>query len=145
MARYTATVHSPWPATKAFDYLADLRNFEEWDPGVSSSKQVTGEGPGLGARYEVEANGATLVYETETFDRPNELYVVARNRLIQSKDRITVASQTEKGVESGSAVTYDAELVLNGPLKIFDPIFSLVFDRIGSKAADGLRKALDAN
>ena len=42
----------------------------------------------------------------------------------------------------GSVVTYDAELRLNGPLAVFDLGLRLVFDRIGDRAAAGLRRAL---
>ena len=40
-------------------------------------------------------------------------------------------------------VTYDAELTLNGLLRIFDPVLGLGFKRIGDKAATGLIRALD--
>ena len=36
-------VRSPWPPERAFAYMADLRNFAEWDPGVKASRQVEGK------------------------------------------------------------------------------------------------------
>jgi len=36
-----------------------------------------------------------------------------------------------------------AELTLNGPLGLADPLLALVFDRIGDKAAAGMVDALD--
>ena len=57
MARYKTTVRSPWTADKAFEYMADLRNFAEWDPGVSASKIVEGGAPGLDAAYDVKVTG----------------------------------------------------------------------------------------
>ncbi len=44
MARYTVTVRTPMSPEDAFDFLADLRNFEEWDPGVERAEQVEGDG-----------------------------------------------------------------------------------------------------
>ena len=44
---------------------------------------------------------------------------------------------------SGSRVTYDADLILKGPLKIFDLSLRLAFRSIGNKARDGLRRALN--
>lgn len=38
----------------------------------------------------------------------------------------------------GATVTYDADLVLKGPLKVGDPALKVGFDRMGDKAADGL-------
>jgi hypothetical protein len=34
MARDVTTIRSPRAAAAAFDYLADLHHFAEWDPGV---------------------------------------------------------------------------------------------------------------
>ena len=34
MARYVTTVRTSWAPEVAFGYMADLRNFAEWDPGV---------------------------------------------------------------------------------------------------------------
>ncbi len=39
-------------------------------------------------------------------------------------------------------MTYDADVSLKGPLKLFDPIMKLGFRRAGDKAAGGLRKTL---
>ncbi len=40
MARYVVHVRSPKPAAEAFDYMADLSNFAESDPGVEHTEQV---------------------------------------------------------------------------------------------------------
>ncbi|MGF1598124.1 MAG: SRPBCC family protein [Acidimicrobiales bacterium] len=138
MARYTAVIDTPRPPQEAFEYLADLRNFERWDPGVSSSRQVEGDGPGPGAAYDVKANGVDLTYRTEEYDPGRMALVVARTRALASKDRIVVEDRSE-----GSRVTYDAELTFRGPLGLFDPLLGVVFNRIAGKAADGLTGALD--
>ena len=57
---------------------------------------------------------------------------------LTSLDTITVV-----GDGSGSVVTYDAELTLNGPLRLADPLLGLSFKRIGDRAAAGLIRALD--
>ncbi len=140
MAHYTAVVESPLSPDEAFAYVSDLRNFEEWDPGVSSSKLVVGAKPGAGAEYDVKANGASLRYKTKEFRVGAETFVVAKTRFFESLDRITVAESS-----LGSRVTYDARLELNGVLGVADPVLQLAFDRIGSKAAEGLTKALRGN
>ncbi len=138
MARYTATIRTPWSAEKAFDYMADLRNFEQWDPGVSSSKLVEGSAPGSDAAYDVKVTGTELRYETREFDPPRRTVVEAKTALLRSYDVIEVTTAA-----SGTEVLYDATLELNGPLKIVDPILGLFFRRIGDKAAAGMQKALD--
>ena len=140
MARYTTTVETPMAQEAAFAYMADLRNFERWDPGVSSAELIQGDGPGPGATYRVEASGVTLEYETWDYRHPSEVYVVASNALLESRDRITV--EPDQGHRGGSVVTYDAELRLKGPLVLLDPLLGLAFGRIGDKAAAGLRREI---
>ena len=43
MAHFVTTVKSSLSPDEAFDYMTDLSNLPDWDPGVSSSEQV-GEG-----------------------------------------------------------------------------------------------------
>jgi len=137
MARYTTTVATNWSADEAFDYMADLRNFEEWDPGVKSSKIVTGDTAGLDAEYDVTVGFTTLRYVTKEFQKPRRAVVEAKSPVLRSYDVIEIA-ETSNGCE----VTYDAILELNGPLKLADPLLGLVFARIGDKASAGLVKAL---
>ena len=44
----------------------------------------------------------------------------------------------------GARVTYDAELILRRPLRLFDPVLARSFRKIGDRAAAGLRRALGA-
>ena len=142
MARYVTRVKAPLAADQAFDYVADLTNFVEWDPGVRRSVQVDGEGSELGAAYDVTVAAVprdlTLRYEVVEHDPPRTCLVVARSAMFTSTDRISVEPDGD-----GSIVTYDAELALNGPLGLFDPALRLAFGRIGDRAAAGLRGALD--
>ena len=141
MARYVTKVRTARTPQKAFAYMADLRNFTEWDPGVKAVKQVEGSGGGLDAVFDVTVAGPvldlTLRYVTEEHDTPRNLLVVARSLIFTSLDRITVEPDG-----TGSIVTYDADLRLNGPLRIGDLGLRLVFDRIGDRAAAGLRRVL---
>ena len=142
MARYQTTVRTDRPAAEVFDYMADLRNFEQWDPGVQRVEQVTGDGGGANAEFDVTVDapgsGLTLRYVTTEFDAPRSAVVRAESRMFTSLDRITVEPDGD-----GSVVTYDAELTLNGPLGLFDLALRPVFDRIGGRADEGLQRALD--
>ena len=128
---------------EAFAYMADLGNFVEWDPGVKAVRQVEGSGGGLDAVFDVTvvAPGPdlTLRYVTEVHDAPHNLLVVARSSVFTSIDRITVEPDG-----TGSLVTYDADLRLNGVLRVGDLGLRLVFGQIGNRAAAGLRRVLGA-
>ena len=143
MARYVTTVRSAKTPQEAFAYMADLGNFVEWDPGVKAVRQVEGSGGGPDAVFDVTvvAPGPdlTLRYVTEEHDAPHNLLVVARSIVFTSIDRITVEPDG-----TGSLVTYDADLRLNGVLRVGDLGLRLVFGQIGDRAAAGLRRVLGA-
>ncbi|MCG9477530.1 MAG: SRPBCC family protein [Actinomycetia bacterium] len=141
MAKYKVSVESSKSVEEAFAYMADLRNFANWDPGVLTVTQVAGDGGGPESSFDVAVKsvggGTVLRYETVEYDEPGNLLVEARNSKFTSIDRITVVAKDE-----GSIVTYAAELLLNGCLSPLNPLLGLVFNRIGDRAAVGLRRVL---
>ncbi len=142
MAHYIARVKTLMSAERAFAYMSDLRNFEDWDPGVVDSKQVLGEEPGPDAVYDVTVKNAgrtsTLRYEVTDFEPPNRVRVVGKTGVLTSVDVVDVAPDGD-----GSMVTYDATLVLSFPLSLGDRLLDKAFQRIGARAAEGLERALD--
>ncbi len=142
MARYVVHVRTPLDQTTAFDYMADLTNFEGWDPGVLEVEQVEGTAPELGAEYDVTVRAVpkpmVLRYRLITFEPHGLVVARAESRLLTSLDRITVDADDE-----GTTVTYDAELTLSGPLALADPLLGIAFQRIGDRAAAGLVEALN--
>jgi hypothetical protein len=130
------------PPDEAFAYMADLRNFAEWDPGVDRVDQVEGDGPGLGTSFDVVVKtfgrSITLRYDTVAYDAPNEAVAFAESSLLTSRDTITVRADGP-----GSIVTYDAVLELKGLLGLADPLLGLSFKQIGDRAAAGMIAALD--
>jgi len=141
MSKYTVSVESSKSVEEAFTYMADLRNFANWDPGVLTVAQVAGDGAGPESIFDVAVKsvggGTVLRYETVEYDQPGNLLVKARNSRFTSIDRITIVAKDE-----GSIVTYSAELLLNGCLSPLNPLLGLVFNRIGDRAAVGLRRVL---
>jgi hypothetical protein len=141
MAKYMVSVESSKSVEEAFAYMADLRNFANWDPGVLTVTQVAGDGAGPESSFDVAVKsvggGTVLRYETVEYDEPSNLLVEARNSKFTSIDRITIVAK-----DQGSIVTYSAELLLNGCLSPLNPLLGLVFNRIGDRAAVGLRRVL---
>jgi carbon monoxide dehydrogenase subunit G len=143
MARYTTTVRTSRSPEDAFTYMADLRNFADWDPGVTKVVQIEGSGGGAGSVFDVTVkNGGrdlTLRYRTVEYTPHSNLLVVAKSKMFTSTDRVTVSTDDE-----GTTVVYDALLELNGLLKVADLVLRPVFKRIGDRATAGLRTALQA-
>jgi len=141
MAKYMVSVESSKSVEEAFAYMADLRNFANWDPGVLTVTQVAGDGAGPESSFDVAVKsvggGTVLRYETVEYDEPSNLLVEARNSKFTSIDRITIVAKDQVSI-----VTYSAELLLNGCLSPLNPLLGFVFNRIGDRAAVGLRRVL---
>jgi len=137
MARYVTTVRTRQSPAEAFAYMADLRNFAQWDPGVKKVVQVKGTAGGPDAEFDVTVSGTTLRYVTTEYEPDTNLLVVAKSRTLKSTDRVTVVADG-----TSTLVTYDALLELNGVLGLADPLLRLAFGRIGDRAAAGLRRVL---
>jgi hypothetical protein len=144
MAHYEVTISSPLSQQEAFDRVAAVERFAEWDAGVSSSEQIEGDAPGEGSVYLLKVKGFTggdlpLKYETTAFDSPNRFVIISDGKTLRSDDVITVVPDGD-----GCQVTYAADLKMKGAFALINPALGLVFNRIGDKAVAGLRPFLDA-
>jgi carbon monoxide dehydrogenase subunit G len=143
MPRYITAVRTPWSRERAFEYLADLEHFADWDPGVKRSVLVAGKRATLGSSYDVTVAGVgrdmTLRYEIVAIDANHCVEVRAETGSLLSVDVMTF----EDSGGGGCVVSYVAELSLKGVLRVANPILGLIFGRIGDRAAAGLRRALE--
>jgi hypothetical protein len=141
MARYHTTIDVPAAPAKAFAYLADLANSTAWDPSVVEATRLD-DGPlGVGARFRVlvafYGRRIELAHTIETYEPDCRLVLVAKRKSVSSRDVITI-----EPAGAGSRITYDAELRLNGALRLLDRGLQLAFGGMGDRAAAGLRAAL---
>ncbi|NND83592.1 MAG: hypothetical protein HKN46_00425 [Acidimicrobiia bacterium] len=142
MAHYATKVHTSLSAPEAFAVIADFRNLADWDPGVRSSVQTSGEGVELGATYDVEVpvgrSTSVLTYEVTHVTPGRLLRVVGEDRRFRSVDVIEVEPTAD-----GSIVTYDATLTLKGALSFANRFLDRPFQRIGDAAAAGIADAVE--
>jgi hypothetical protein len=124
-----------------FDYMATFSNVVEWDPTVVEARPIDAGEQGEGARFHVVVKWLgreiSLDYATAEFERPHRVVLRAENSSTISLDTITV-----EPTDSGSEMTYQAELTLKGALRLLEPIFGLALKRLGDNAAAGLRREL---
>lgn len=141
MARYVARINTAMPVEDVFAYMADVRNFQEWDPGVLRSVQVEGDGPGVGAAYDVTVPSfgreLTLRYSMTEYSPPGRMKVIGKSPLITAIDVIEVKRDGDQ-----TQFVYDATLKLKFPFSLGDAFLTKVFNKIGDKAAAGMEKAL---
>jgi hypothetical protein len=144
MAHFSTTVEvDGLRAEDAFAYLADFSTTQEWDPGVVRARRNDSGPVTNGSTFEVEASfmGRTVPLTYEIIDlRADELVTLkAENGSVVSLDTLTFAS-----TDSGTDVTYEAELTGKGMLRWANPLLQRLFNKIGKAAEAGLEKHLKA-
>lgn len=141
MAHYLCRVQTPMSAEDAFAFMSDVRNFEQWDPGVVSVTQVAGAGPGPDAAYDVLTSNrgreSLFRYVVTAYDSPVSYTIVGRKSPFTSTDMVRV-----EPADQGALVTYSADLDMPFPLSLADRWLQGIFDPIGDAAAAGLATAL---
>ena len=110
-------------------------------PWVVAGKQLDAGPPRAGSRFRLKVPflGArmSLTYEVIRLVPGREVHLCAANALLRSTDRIVVT-----GTADGSAVSYDAEVGLRGPLQVLDPLLRPGFRVVAERAAAGLAGAV---
>jgi carbon monoxide dehydrogenase subunit G len=141
MAHYLGSLETSRPAEEVSAYMSDFSTTQEWDPGVAEAQRLDTSAIRVGSEFRVLASflgrRIPLTYRIIEYDPPRVTTLRAESSTVVSLDTITVASAA--GV---TRITYDAKLSLRGPLKLFDPLLGLVFNRLGDRALAGLRRTL---
>ena len=141
MARYRASLYTTLPPEETFAYLSDFANAQQWDPGVTEASRLDAGDIGEGSQFRLLARflGRTvpITYRIVEYDPPAAVTFLGENATVTSRDRISFEPAGE-----GTAVAYDAELALKGPLRLADPLLGLAFKRVGDRALAGLRAKL---
>ena len=142
MARYRGTVVSTRSVEDTFDYMADFANAAEWDPGTASAERLDAGEVGLGSTFRLDVRVGSRT-------TPLDYRIVAFEPAPASRPPRRVGRHPLRGhddggatADGGSILTYDADLKLRGPFALANPLLGLLFDRIGDKGVDGLRRTL---
>ena len=143
MAKFITTIVSALPPHEAFARMAAFDRVPEWDPATQASVLVGAE-RGLGAEFDVTTRFAgktqNVRYRMSVYE-PLHRFVLDATlpNGIALRDEITVAPDG-----TGSLVTYDARILPRGVWRLADPVFKVVFGRIGARATPGLERYLDS-
>jgi len=141
MARYRATIDTPREREDVFVYISDFSTTQEWDPGVVEAERCSEAAVGEGTEFRLVAEflgrKTALTYRIVEYDPPHAVTFRGENATVISNDRITFDA-----VGEGTRITYDAELLLKGPLRLADPLLGLAFNRVGDRALAGLKHKL---
>jgi carbon monoxide dehydrogenase subunit G len=123
---------------EVFDYLVDLRNELEWNPGVESMEKVS-DGPlGVGTTYLAKWKQSRLLeVECTRFDRPREwVYVNGGPVAVTFTARLT-----PEGEGTRLTATFDARP--KGWFRLVFPIFLLMMKRQEQANMTYVKQALE--
>jgi hypothetical protein len=141
VATYLTSLASPWPAADLFNYMARFSNAAEWDPGVVEATEGHPGRPELGSTYRLVVSffgrRLALDYEIVEIDTPHRVVLRAENSMVCSTDVIEVVPTS-----GGARLTYQATLRPKGASAWIAPVLTMVFPRIGDRAAAGLKAKL---
>ncbi len=142
MPRAVVEIQATCTPLEALDYLADFSRAPEWDPSVVTARRLDDGPVQRGSRFEltVRAAGRTtpLVYELVARES-DSIVLLSRSNRLESRDTITVAPTSV-----GARVRYEAELRGLGWSRVANPLLAIVFRRLAGRAAEGLRRQLNA-
>jgi Polyketide cyclase / dehydrase and lipid transport len=135
------TLRTPRPAEEVFQYLARFDHVAEWDPGVVAATPPGDGVVAIGTSFDLEVRFGRrtlpLRYEVVLLEEGRMIELLAEHPVLRSRDRIEVSADPE-----GTVVTYDATLSLKGAWAVLSPLLAWQFNKIGDRAAEGLRTTL---
>ena len=139
----TEVIKVPRSLEESFAYVADFTTVAEWDPGIHSSRKVSGDG-GVGSVYEVlaEFRGKTMpfTYTVTAFQRDQRIVLDGVGEKASSLDTIAF----EPTGDGGTRITYTADFKLKGVLRIAEPFLGRTFESLARTALAGLEAKLVA-
>ncbi len=143
MARFVTTVPSSLPPGEAFAKLAAFERVPEWDPNTSAGTRVGADlGPGTEFDITTVFGGRTLElrYRMSVYEPGMQVVVEATMpNGTYLRDAISFAPTS-----GGCDVTYDARITPKGVWKLANPVFQVIFGRIGAKVVEPLTRYLSA-
>jgi NAD(P)-dependent dehydrogenase (short-subunit alcohol dehydrogenase family)/carbon monoxide dehydrogenase subunit G len=141
MIRLEESIRVDRPIHDVFRYTADFRNIEQWDPGIFESKKVSAGPVGVGTQFRVMVKSGLsripMMYSVTEYAPPNRVVLEGKGKRIRATDSITFEEE-----ESGTRITYVADLCFSGVLASAEPLMRGTLDRVGKKAVEGLESAL---
>jgi carbon monoxide dehydrogenase subunit G len=142
MAHYAATLDTSRPRRDVAAYLTDFSTTQEWDPGVVEAERLD-DGPiTVGSRFRIAARflgrRTELTYAIVDHDPGERVTLRGENATVVSLDTMRFSDAPD----GGTRVSYKADLTLKGPLRVLDPLLRPAFNRVGDRAAAGLRSKL---
>lgn len=137
----TVTVNRP--LADCYRYLEDFSTIEQWDPGVHRAEKITPGPVRDGTEYRVDIRTAgrvlPMAYRQLSATTNREIQLQGEGSGFSALDTLTFAAIDDRTTE----IRYRAELRLNWLPSAASLLARPFLNRLGKKAASGLRRALE--
>ena len=135
-------INTALPLERAFAFIADFANAEQWDPGVATSARLNPGPVGIGARYQlgVRKRGrvAPMAYEITAYEPSQRVVLTGAGSGVAAVDDIRF-----EATPTGTRIDYVADIRLTGLMRLAAPFAGGAFGKIARDARDGMERALD--
>jgi len=124
---------------QAFQFLSDMRNELEWNPGLCQSvEKLTDDPVGLGTKYRAKWKGSPYIeVEYVDFEHPHS-WRAHSDGSMESKFKCTIAPDGD-----GAKVSSELELIPHGFFKLVFPLFRLMARKHEKAAAERMRTTIN--
>jgi len=141
MPRLHESVDTTLPVADTFAFVADFANSPAWDPNTVSSRRLDPGPVGEGAKYELHVRQGSRVvpmtYRVTTWEPASRVVLEGEGSNVRARDEIRF-----EPTPSGTRVDYTADIRLTGWMRLVEPFAGGAFERLGTDAATGMRRAL---
>lgn len=131
----TVTVDAP--VADAFAFVADFGNLPAWDPGIAEARREGAEPVGPGTRYHVEAafmgRRVPMTYVVERWEVNERVVLRGSAATMDAVDDIRF-----EPVDGRCRIHYRADFTLRGVLRLSQPLWRPILERVGDRAMEGL-------
>jgi carbon monoxide dehydrogenase subunit G len=141
MIRVEKEVPVDRPAEEVFDFLADVRNEERWNPNVIAI-ETESDGPlAVGGMFEgVYRRGGRMRFELVEAVRPSRLVFRGGGRQMA-----LVATLELERAGSATRVRMKGQMEPHGPLRLLAPLMRKPIERQYEQVAESFRKVVEAD
>ena len=126
-----------------FRYLKDFSTIEQWDPGVYRAEKLTPGVVEVGAEFMLQLNlsgrRVPMMYQLIACDDNTRLILEGDNETLHALDTLTFVTIEPDLTE----ITYEACLTLKNLPQWLRPAMMPALHKLGKKAVNGLRAALE--
>ena len=143
MPRLEETIVVNRSAGDCFRYLVDFSTIEQWDPGVYRAEKRTAGAPEVGTVFDVTLSSAgrriPMQYELVDITDGEQLVLLGSGDRVTARDVISVEAVDAETTR----IHYIADLEFSGLMGAVVPALKPWLNRVGVKAVEGMRRALE--